>query len=68
MKQESKLLTFEEFCEYLRIKPTMAKQLLGQPDCRYVVRIGSRILIHKELLDEELKKSAKYRLNMLRNK
>ncbi|MGI6017541.1 MAG: molybdate-binding protein [Marvinbryantia sp.] len=58
------LMTFEEFCEYLKIGKTKGRELIKKPTCRYVVRIGRRVFIHKEFLDEELKKNAKYRLNM----
>lgn len=58
------LMTFDEFCEYLKIGKTKGHELLKKPTCRYVVRIGRRVFIHKGLLDEELKKSAKYRLTL----
>jgi len=66
MKYESTLLTFDEFCEYMRIGQTLGKRLIAQPGCQYVVRVGSRVFIHKELLEQELKKSAKYQSNMIK--
>ena len=30
--------------------------------CKYAVRIGRKVFVHKELFDEELKKSAKFQL------
>ena len=48
MELEKTLLSVEEFCT----------------SCKYVVRVGRRVLIHKELLDAELKKSAKLQLKM----
>ena len=32
--------------------------------CKYVVHIGRKVFIHKELFDEELKKSAKFQLTL----
>jgi hypothetical protein len=46
------------------IGKTKARELLSNPSCKYVVRVGRRVLIHKELLDAELKKSAKFQLKM----
>lgn len=58
------LMTFEEFCKYLKIGKTKARELISNPSCKYVVRIGRRVFIHKELLDAELKKNAKFQLTM----
>ena len=65
MEQEnytSPLLSFGEFCEYLGIGETKAREMIHSPSCRYVVRFGRRVMIHKELLDAELIKAAKYKL------
>ena len=64
MEYERNLMTIEEFCKYVGIGKTKARELLSNPGCKYVVRIGRRVLIHKELLDAELKKSAKFQLKM----
>ena len=64
MECEKTLLSFEEFCNYVGIGKTKARELISNPCCKYVVRIGRRVFIHKELFDEELKKNAKYRLTM----
>jgi len=61
---KSPLMSFENFCSYLGIKETKAREMISNPNCRYVVRIGRRVLIHKELLDKELEKTAKFRLVM----
>ena len=53
------LMTFKQFIEYLGIKERMGRKLVNSPDCNYVVRIGSRIYVHKEILDNELKRRAK---------
>ncbi len=60
----SPLISFKDFCDYLQIGETKAREIISQPSCRFVVRIGRRVLIHKDLLDENLKKNAKYRLTM----
>lgn len=40
MKYERILLTIDEFCEYVGIGKTKARELLSNPSCKYVVRIG----------------------------
>lgn len=64
MKYERILLTIDEFCEYVGIGKTKARELLSNPSCKYVVRIGRRVYVHKELLDDELRKNAKFQLTM----
>ena len=61
---EKKLLSVDEFCSYVGIGKTKAREMLANPCCKYVVRIGRRVFVHKELFDEELKKSAKFQLTM----
>ena len=64
MEYEKKLMTIDEFCEYVGIGKTKARELISNPCCKYVVRIGRRVYVHKELLDEELRKNAKFQLTM----
>lgn len=61
---EKPLLAFDEFCDYTGIGKTKAREIIQSPTCKFVVRIGRRIFVHKELFDEELKKNAKYQLTM----
>lgn len=61
---EKSLLSVDEFCQYVGIGKTEAREMLASPCCRYAVRIGRRVFVHKELFDEEVKKSAKFRLIM----
>ena len=61
---EKTLLSFNEFCNYTGIGKTKARELTKSPDCKFVVRIGRRVFIHKELFDAELKKNAKFQLVM----
>lgn len=56
------LLTFSEFCDYLKIGETKARELIKNPRCPYLVKIGRRVYIYKKQLDLELEKAAKYRL------
>lgn len=58
------LLSIDEFCSYVGIGKTKAREMLSNPNCKYVVRIGRRVFVHKELFDEELKKNAKFQLTM----
>ena len=64
MDYEKKLMTIDEFCEYVGIGKTKARELISNPCCKYVVRIGRRVYVHKELFDEELRKNAKFQLTM----
>lgn len=56
MEYEKKLMTIDEFCKYVGIGKTKARELISDPCSRYVVRIGRRVYVHRELFDEELKK------------
>lgn len=48
------LLNLDEFCAYLGIGKTKARELLHDPKNKFVVRIGSRLYAHKKKLDEWL--------------
>lgn len=61
---EKSLLSVDEFCQYVGIGKTKAREMLANPCCKYAVRIGRRVFVHKELFDEEVKKSAKFQLTM----
>ena len=61
---EKTLLSVSEFCVYVGIGKTKAREMLANPCCKYVVRIGRRVFVHKELFDGELRKSAKFQLIM----
>lgn len=64
MEHEKTLMTIEEFCDYVGIGKTKAREIIANPCCKFVVRIGRRVFVHKELFDEEIKKNAKYQLTM----
>lgn len=64
MEDKKVLLTVNEFAEYLGIGKTKAREIVQNPTCKFVVRVGRRVFIHKELLDEELRKNAKFQLTM----
>lgn len=51
MEYEKTLMTVDEFCNYVGIGKTKARELISNPNCKYVVRIGRRVFIHKELFD-----------------
>ena len=53
-KQEKALLNLDEFCTYLGIGKTKARELLHDPRNKFTVRIGSRLYAHKKKLDEWL--------------
>jgi len=58
------LLSIDEFCDYIGIGKTKAREMTQKPDCTFVVRIGRRVFVHKELFEEEVKKNAKYQITM----
>lgn len=46
------LLNLEEFCTYLGIGKTKARELLKDPMCTYVIQIGNRLYANKRKLDK----------------
>lgn len=61
---EKTLLSFDEFCEYLGIGKTKGREILKKSNCNFSVHIGRRVFVHKELLEIELKKNAKFQLKL----
>lgn len=53
-QMERGLLNLDDFCEYLGIKKTKARELLHNPSNGFTVRIGNRLYAHKKKLDEWL--------------
>lgn len=52
------LLNLNEFCEYLGIGKTKAREILRDPDCEFSVQVGNRWYAHKEKLDRVLDQRA----------
>lgn len=52
--KDKALLTIKEFCSYLGIGQTKARELLAENADVFAVRIGNRLYAHKEKLDEWL--------------
>ncbi len=50
-KENKALLTVKEFCEYLGIGETKARELIRKPRNGFAIKIGSKWFIHKERLD-----------------
>lgn len=48
------LLDLDEFCAYLGIGKTRARQMLKAPKTPYTVRLGNRLYANKRLLDKWL--------------
>ena len=51
---EKALLNLKEFCEYLGIGQTKAREILNNPKTRFTIRIGNRLYVHKKKLDKWL--------------
>ncbi|MBQ7673717.1 MAG: helix-turn-helix domain-containing protein [Alphaproteobacteria bacterium] len=49
---EAKLLTVKEFCKYMGVGETTARQMLSAPNCPYRIRIGGRLMANKTVLDK----------------
>lgn len=64
MEVDKTLLSIDEFCSYVGIGKTKAREIISNPCCKFVVRIGRRVFVHRVLFDEELKKNAKFQLTM----
>ncbi|RHS82266.1 helix-turn-helix domain-containing protein [Firmicutes bacterium AM43-11BH] len=56
---EKALLNINEFCEYMGIGKTKARELLNNLKNRFTVRIGNRLYANKKLLDEWLEYQCK---------
>ena len=51
---EKALLNVTEFCDYLGIGQTKAREILTKTNNSFVVRIGNRLYVNKRLLDKWL--------------
>lgn len=51
---EKALLTLTEFCEYLGIGQTKARELLKMPRNGFALKIGAKWYVHKERFDSWL--------------
>lgn len=52
LSADKRLLNFEEFCAYLGIGKTKARELLTKTNNTYAVRLGGRLYANKILLDK----------------
>lgn len=52
---EKALLNVKEFCQYLNIGQTKAREILTKQNNPFTVRIGNRIYANKILLDKWIK-------------
>ena len=52
--EEKALLSVTEFCAYLGIGQTKARELLANPRNKFTVRIGNRLYAHRRRLDDWL--------------
>lgn len=57
--EEKALLNLKEFCAYLGIGQTKARELLNTPNIGFSVRIGNRLYANKLLLDKWIKSQTK---------
>ena len=55
---EKALLNLEEFCAYLGIGKTKARELLKDPTSPFTIKIGNRYYANKKLLDKWLDRNS----------
>lgn len=53
-KQERAILTLSEFCEYVGIGKTKAREILKNPYCTFSFRVGNRLCVNKKKLEKWL--------------
>lgn len=60
MKQqpEKALLNIEEFCTYLGIGKTKARELLKDPSTTFTIKIGNRYYANRKKLDQWLDRNS----------
>lgn len=46
--EEKCLMNLKEFCAYVGIGPTKAREIIRSPSCPYSLRIGNRWYINKK--------------------
>lgn len=56
---EKVLLNIDEFCAYLGIGKTKAREILKSNKNKFTVRIGNRLYANKYLLDKHLEQCCK---------
>ena len=61
---EKILLNLDEFCEYMNIGKSKAREILKRSDSPFTIRIGNRLYANKKLLDEYLDRCAKYQIGI----
>lgn len=52
--QEKAILSLTEFCSYVGIGKTKAREILKSRYCTYSFRIGNRLCVNKKKLDDWL--------------
>lgn len=55
---EKALLNLEEFCIYLGIGKTKARELLKDPSSQFTIKIGNRYSANKKKLDQWLDRNS----------
>ena len=61
---EKVLLTVPEIMEYTGFGEKKIRGLLNDPHSTFTIRNGNKLYAHKELLNDYLKKCAKYQLTV----
>ncbi len=53
-EKNTALLSLKEFCSYVNIGETKAREILNDPRCDFCFRIGNRLYANKKKLDQRL--------------
>ena len=62
--EEKKLLTVQEFCEYIGLGLTLGKKIIKHPKCKFVLKVGRRVFIYKPALDLEIERCVRDKTNL----
>lgn len=51
MDKTQRLMSVKETAAYLGIGPTLCRKLLSEPNCKFALHIGDRVLVDRKALD-----------------
>lgn len=59
-----KLLTVNDFCEYISIGQAQARKIITNPNCPFSLKIGHRWFVNRTFLDEWLDEKTQNKENI----
>lgn len=64
MNEHKVLLSLDDVCEITGWGKTKAREILKRKDSNFTIKFGNRLMAHKDLFLEHLKKCAKYQIDI----